>query len=246
MDIDYSEFYNKVQEADISLAALASRRYVEILRPYLPANKAAKILEIGPGNGLTLRLLMDMGYTNTTGLEVDARLAEAAKAKGYNVLNVPADSLPATLRAQANCWDLVFCMHVIEHVPKDKQVDFIQSTNTCLAKNGYFVCETPNALSPVANYFRHNDWTHTSIFTQDSLSFLLRANHFEIIYSGGSKARISPPSSNPVAAILKSCCVFILRLLSTLISRIHYTAEFGLKGLHLPLESSILVVGKKT
>jgi len=244
MDFDYSEFYNSVMVANPALTVLASRRYVEILRPYLPSNKSAKILEIGPGNGLTLKFLSEMGYTDAFGLEIDKSLAESARAKGLNVDHVTEGALLPTLEAMKASFDLVFCMHVIEHVPKDQQIAFVRAAGESLSANGYFVCETPNALSATANYFRYSDWTHGSIFTPASLRFLYRAGGLEIVYAGASPLRVTPPRGGMAVNAAKLVAEYLLSVLSAGIMRIHYVAEFGMAGFDIPLTSSLLVVGK--
>jgi 2-polyprenyl-3-methyl-5-hydroxy-6-metoxy-1,4-benzoquinol methylase len=246
MDFDYSEFYNDLANANKALTVLASERYVRILLPYLPENKAAKILEIGPGNGLTLKLLAEMGYTNTVGLEVDKNLAMAARANGINVDHVAESALVDALTAHENSFELVFCMHVIEHVPKDQQIGFVRAAGQSLTTDGYFVCETPNALGATANYFRYNDWTHTSIFTPASLRFLYRTAGLDVAYAGGSPLRITPPRGGPILSAVKLVAEHVLRFLSNGISRIHYVAEFGMPGFDVPLTSSLLAVGKRS
>jgi len=244
MSYDYSRQYNRFTSADLDVAVVASQRYFRLLRPYLPADKSSPILEIGPGNGLTVKRLADEGYTCVLGLEVDKQLAEGARSNGLNVIHVPAGEIGQYLASRAGHFSLVFGMHVIEHIPKHEQLSFVRSVFGALSKGGLFICETPNALNSTANYFRYNDWTHSILFTPVSLNFIFENSAFEVIYSGNAP-QYFVRRGGAVLSILKYLILGALRVLSHTLTRLNYVAEFGFEGASLPVFQTILIVGKK-
>lgn len=82
-DLDYSLQYLKHCDPQNVVAVAMAQRTLNTLRPYLPQNKQAKIIEIGPGNGLVLGLLNQAGYSNVEGWEVDKTLASKAFKKVF-------------------------------------------------------------------------------------------------------------------------------------------------------------------
>jgi len=245
MEYDYSKYYNTQSGADDAASLLMAKRYIDMLTPYLPNDKTANILEIGPGNGLTLRLLAERGFTAAIGMEADGSLAKQAIEQGLQVDHIAGPDIIKTLVSSPDHYDLVFCMHVIEHIPKDAQLPFVRAINKSLRSGGHLLCETPNALGPVANYFRYNDWTHTSCFTPTSLKFLFECSGFQVLYTGASLEGYPPPTSGLFWKIFKRAAEKALKFVSFSICRIHYVAEFGFAGLNLPLTKFIVIAGKK-
>lgn len=245
MEFDYSLYYNKSAGADFPAAHREAKRYIRQLAPYLPIDKTMRILEIGPGNGLVVKQLMEMGYTGVVGWETDSQLALAANKKGAHVEHIVAGDVITKLASEKESYALIFCMHVIEHIPKDQQLLFMRSVSQSLKKDGHFICETPNALSPTANYWQYNDVTHVTCFTPLSLIFLYESHGLHVLYAGNALEGEPPPRGGFIVSTLKTVAECILKFLSRSIYRIHYVAEFGFAGFHLPLHKSLLIIGKK-
>lgn len=245
MEVDYSLHYLKRSSTDIPVTWLCARRYVRMLTPYLPRDKGARILEIGPGNGLAMKGLMDAGFTAVEGLEPDQRLATLAAEAGLNVRHLASDEIISHVAVQTGRYDLVYCMHVIEHVPVSEQPAFTGAIAEALKAGGFFVCETPNALGPMANWYRYMDWTHHTIFHPDTLEFLLEHAGLGGVRVTAAEEEVTPPRGGPVASVLKSIAQAILRFLSRGMYRIHYMAELGYLGLRVPLTPTLLAVGRK-
>jgi SAM-dependent methyltransferase len=242
--IDYSIHYGKWASTDSRIPAWQARRYVRQSDRWLPKGEGARILEIGPGNGLTLLALLQAGYA-VEGIEADRELAAQLVRNGLNVKWIPAEETPAYLVRCSGCYDLVYANNVLEHVPVDRQIDFVSSIATSLRPGGHFVCDTPNALAPLSNWHRYIDWTHTSIFTTYSLEFLLLSGGLEPIYVGAALDERMPPKGSMVGALVKKVCANLLLLLSRGIHRIHIGAELGAEGLRLPVTSALLAAARK-
>lgn len=247
MEYDYAihlESFSAVESSDWEFEA---NRYMIQLKPYLPNNKNSRILEIGPGYGLTMKALSNAGYTSVEGIEVDSRLAEIARGQGVNVKQVTEDEVIPYLEGQIEQYDLVYCMHVIEHIPVDMQLLFVLAISKSLKSNGFFVCETPNALGVISSYFRNIDWTHRIIFSPKSLEFLLKNSRLEVVVVGAALEIRRPPEGNIITAPLKLIAARFLLFLSRGLQRFHFVAEFGAKvGFALPVTPSIMAVGRKS
>lgn len=244
MEFDYSKQYNKYTDASLLISNTSAERYTKLLRPYLPSDRKLKILEIGPGNGLAMKRLMQMGYNEILGIEVDHNLARQARDNGLHVEHISAEALNERLALLSNEFDLVFCMHVIEHVPKNQQIAFVRAVQKCLKSEGYFVCETPNALGPAANYYRYNDWTHDFIFTPISLRFLFENSGLDVLYAGAAPDGYIR-RGGMLTSVVKHVLLQILRFISRSMYRLHYVAEIGISGMNLPLSQTVMAVGRK-
>jgi SAM-dependent methyltransferase len=243
-DFDYSIHYDKMADGSDAGTRWMVRRYVRQMERWLPKDKSAALLEVGPGNGLTHQALVDAGY-DVESIEADKLLADRLFKKNMNVAWIPAVETAAHLLSRPERYEFIYAHHVIEHIPIDQQLDFIRAISVALRPGGHFLCETPNALGPVANWFRYGDWTHTSIFTPQSLEFVLAAGGLAPIYVGATLGGRSPSFGQPVKAVIESVVSGVLLQLSRLIQRIHLVGEFRTAGLHAPLTAALLGVGRK-
>lgn len=244
VEFDYSIHYDNIADRSDPGVRWLANRYVYQMDRWLSKDKCIKILEIGPGNGLTIEALIERGYS-VEAIEADKCLAERLAAKNFNVHWVSASKTIPYLRTRLECYDLIFAHHVLEHVPVEQQLDFVQAITLSLRPGGHFICETPNALAPAASWFRYGDWTHTSIFTPASLEFVLAAAGLDPLYVGPTLGGRSPSYGQPVKAMIDWGVSGLLLLLSRLIQRIHLVGELRAVGLRVPLTSALLGVGYK-
>ncbi|HEY4031015.1 MAG TPA: class I SAM-dependent methyltransferase [Caulobacteraceae bacterium] len=243
-ELDYSVYYDKIGGEGNPATHWIAKRYLRQMTRWLPSNKDASILEIGPGNGLTLTLLRKEGW-NVQGIEADKTLAGRLSKSGLNVHWVPVDDTISWLRARPEAYRLIYAHHVLEHVQVDLQVAFVRAIADALEQGGYFVCETPNALSAAANWFRYGDWTHTSIFTSASLEFLLAQGGLISRYVGSTLGGRMPSFGQPIKAFIEHIISDAALAFSRIIQRIHLVAELRTDGLRAPLSPALLAVGEK-
>ena len=145
------------------------------IKGYIPIDPGARLLEIGCGAGFCLLALRDNGYTNYLGIDIDKTQIEIAKRLGAEALHVPASEQPAFFSDKNEFYDCVIAFDVLEHIPVSEQLNLLEKIRSCLKPGGKFICQVPNALSPIASFQRYVDWTHTSAFTPDSIEFLFRS-----------------------------------------------------------------------
>ncbi len=107
-----------------------------------------KCLEVGSGQGMTLRCLKWLGW-EAVGLDVDS--AAAANARRLSGCEVKVGTL-MNIELPAASFQLIYMSHVIEHLP-----DLEESLKRCwqlLVPNGRLVLNYPNPDSLTASYYQ--------------------------------------------------------------------------------------------
>lgn len=153
-------------------------------RAIVPADRNARICDIGCGFGQTLRGLRALGYKNLVGLEPSEAAAAFCKAENLPVQHV---DVQGAIESGVGKFDFVFMMHVLEHVKKDEIVPLLRKIRTeMLLPNGRLFIAVPNAQSNTGPYWRYEDWTHETLFTAGSLFYVLKDAGFRSveIYDG--------------------------------------------------------------
>jgi cyclopropane fatty-acyl-phospholipid synthase-like methyltransferase len=155
---------------------------------YFPADKEARILEIGPGSGMMLRWLrMDCGYRNLRAVDVSPEMVAACNEILPGSTDL-AEETAAYLRDRQESFDFVLMLHTLEHVPKDQILPLLAAIQGALRPGGKFVVEVPNSEHPVVgSRNRYADFTHTMGFTDLSLKFVLQASGFSQVSVYGCK-----------------------------------------------------------
>lgn len=129
-----------------------------------------RLLELGCGNGDTLKLLSEWGW-EVEGIDFDPKAVANARGKG-----VPAYEGDLFSRNYSSMsFDAIFSNHVIEHVPDPAAV--LVESYRILKPGGRCIVVTPNANSILHGHFR-SDWRgmepprHLHLFTTGSLARL--------------------------------------------------------------------------
>lgn len=169
---DYSVYYRRFHDDSEAHATAMARATAELIGPYLPADRATPIADIGCGYGFALRALRDLGYTDILGLEASDQQAARCRQAGFNV-EVTKDSA-VFLRAHPHGFGLVLLMDVLEHIPIAAQIEFLGAIHASLVEGGRLFITTPNANAILASRWRYNDHTHHCSFTEHSLYFVLK------------------------------------------------------------------------
>ncbi len=115
-------------------------------RPYLELiGDRAPVVEIGCGRGDFLDLLRERG-TSYVGVDPDPAMFAAARARGHSDL-VQADANSYLEGVPGGSVGAVVCSYVIEHMPADYLVRFIELSLEKLKPGGTLIAETPNPHS---------------------------------------------------------------------------------------------------
>lgn len=142
-------------------------------------NKNQKILEIGFGAGEFIYFLKENKFTNIEGIDLDPKMVSFCKEK--IIKSVYCIDVFDFLEDKINYYDLIYCKDVIEHIPKEKILDFCKIIFNSLNNHGKFIVGTINASgSPyVVLNSRYIDFTHQTNFTEWSLSQVLQMAGFK-------------------------------------------------------------------
>ena len=182
---DYSIYYSRFHDDTESHAENMAGWMVGVLQKYVPVDRSANILDVGCGYGFALRALRSLGFTNLMGLEVSSQQAERCRNSGFQV-ELSSNTCDWLLAHQQQ-FDFIVLLDVIEHIPINDQISFLNAIYQCLRPRGKLVLTTPNANAILANRYRYNDFTHHSSFTEHSLYFILKNGGFDKVEIDNAK-----------------------------------------------------------
>jgi 2-polyprenyl-3-methyl-5-hydroxy-6-metoxy-1,4-benzoquinol methylase len=146
----------------------------------LVTNKSSHIVDIGCGIGNMLQAFRENGYANIMGIDVSKQSVDHCLSKNLpvNLVNSIEDFTPK----EDEKADLVIMSHVLEHLPKERIIDTLTHIRkTILKPGGWLYIAVPNAQSNTGCYWMYEDFTHYTLFTTGSLSFVLNAAGFSSV-----------------------------------------------------------------
>jgi len=210
------------------------RVFRKVLLPLLPADKQARILDLGCGYGEFLCFLQKEGYQNAAGIDLNRRQLDAAERLGVRNLRY-GDARDALLES-SNTLDCISAIDVLEHIPKGQILSFLDTVYGALRTGGRFICQVPNLAAFYTPLF-YMDFSHESPFTATSLTQVLELANF-------TNVRVYP--RGPVATSVRSAVRCVLWKLISSGLRFIQTVE---GGPHHPSDSiytaAILAVADK-
>ncbi|NUQ65834.1 MAG: methyltransferase domain-containing protein [Pirellulales bacterium] len=158
----------------------AAECYDAEIRPLLPDDPQAAIVEVGCGFGHLLRYLRRQGFSRVGGVELNEDLHRAAAEYAGSAAEflVQADGLDF-LQSRPGRFDVVVLYDVIEHFTLEEAALMFQVIRGSLRPGGRAIFRTPNMSSVLAAHSRYIDVTHQIGFTQFSLAQMLRQAGFE-------------------------------------------------------------------
>ncbi len=151
-------------------------------------NAPGKVLEIGSGRGVLLRLMMESGI-KAYGLDSFEEAVIYCKGKGLDVVHGDALSHLATLPAAS--LGGIFCAHVIEHMQPAQVIDLIRESHRVLKPGARIVIITPNPKDLRTSERFWLDITHVRPYPEKLLTVLMKREGFNKIkyYEDGEPAR---------------------------------------------------------
>jgi len=159
--------------------AVQASHYAPILDRFLPADRAASILELGCGWGPFLRALKDRGYSRLEAVEMVPECCAAVE-QHTGVVPFCGDIL-SYLAGRDGPYDVIAAFDVIEHFTKNEIVGIMERILKLLRPGGVFVMRVPNCSSLGGLSSLHSGFTHETAFTPTSADELLRAMGFTAI-----------------------------------------------------------------
>src|SRR5436305_1742562 len=151
--------------------------YAAFLKPWLPADKTSRMLDVPCGAGNLLYALRKLGYTNVTGVDADAGQVDVARQHGLPA--TVGDAFAAVETLPEGSVARIFALDFLEHVGRPRALEFARHARRALAPGGYFLCRMPSADGPFGSSDRYNDLTHRWAATSSSIVPFLQLAGFD-------------------------------------------------------------------
>jgi SAM-dependent methyltransferase len=132
--------------------------YARFLKPWLPSDLDAHMIDVPCGHGNLLFALKELGYRNVTGADSDEGQVGIARQIGLNAQT--GDAFDVLRNAGGRKLSRVFSLDFIEHIEAPAALDFCKLAHSALDSGGLLVCRTPSADGPFGASDRYNDLTH--------------------------------------------------------------------------------------
>jgi 2-polyprenyl-3-methyl-5-hydroxy-6-metoxy-1,4-benzoquinol methylase len=173
----------------------SARPYYEAeLRPLLPRDAHARLLDFGCGLGYLLRFFLDAGFSDVSGVELDPDLHRlSVEHVGHRGASITRADGMAFLESNPGRFDFITFIDVIEHFTLEEAIEIVRAAHGALAPGGAVVLRTPNMANVLGVYSRYMDITHRYAYTEQSLAQLLQL-------AGFTDATLHVPDWTPLGA----------------------------------------------
>ena len=168
----YNTYTRRPTVQDAQTRQVAFRALERTLGPWLPADRATPILDVGCGEGTLLAFLRERGYTNLAGFDLSPENVAICHALGLDFVEL-GDALCLAERYLPGSFAVIFVMDVLEHLPKQRAAGFLEQARRCLQPGGAVIIQTPNMGSVFGVYHRYNDLSHEFCLTEKTARDLL-------------------------------------------------------------------------
>jgi len=147
---------------------------------YVPADRNARIVDLGCGDGLLLHFLLEAGYRHVSG--VDASSEQIARAHALGLFEAEHGAIDTFLAdAGDQSLDVVLLIDVLEHLTRDELFAVLDHVARVLRPGGVCIAHVPNAEGLYGMRVRYGDLTHEQAFTARSMSQAFAAVGFKSI-----------------------------------------------------------------
>ena len=135
-------------------------------------------LDIGVGRGEMLSCMKKWGH-NYHGIDISPSTVEFCKKLDLSCELV--DDTEFWLNDHQKQFDIITCLDVLEHIPKDQLISFLKGIFNSLKIGGIVIFQVPNLQSPFGYLHHFNDITHINGFVEHSLNQVLLSAGFKNI-----------------------------------------------------------------
>ena len=154
--------------------------------PELSKERSISVLEIGFGTGYFLRYLLKNGYNNFWGIEVGKEQYAFALKHVTNRIELVGNPLNYLEKHQKS-FDIIIMLDVMEHIPKNKVIQYFKAIYGSLKAEGRLILRVPNGSNPFNMGAIYHDFTHETVFTMRSINQIGRSIGFADIKEAGFK-----------------------------------------------------------
>ena len=171
----YAEHFGNL--ADPSLSEILIRGFDVWYLQLLPQDKDVKIFDFGCGRGEFLKYLTHRGYTNIYGADINPGFVElCAQIPSAKVEMI--DDFDLFISRHHSTFDFLHLKDVAEHIEKDDLIETLGKLSSTLNPGGMIVVSVPQVFGLSSLYSMYDDFTHKTLFTSASLSYVLKASGF--------------------------------------------------------------------
>jgi len=172
------------RSAPSDLSGLVSRKpfYQNVIDKHFPANRDARVVDLGCGYGAFLYFMHQSGYINAEGVDTSAEMVAVGEKLGIEGV-CQEDVLQFLHRQPDESIDVLTAIDLIEHFPKDELFDLVNQLYRVLKKGGRVITHQPNAEGVFGNAILYGDFTHEQAFTRVSMAQIFLSNGFGAISS---------------------------------------------------------------
>jgi len=154
-----------------------AKAYAKWYKKFLPPNRSARILDIGCGMGHFLYFLKCEGYRNFLGIDISRQQVDFTK-ENITGSVVVADAFDFLGK---ECFEVIVLNDLLEHIPKNKLMEFLHMVFNSLENSGVVFIKVPNMSNPFGLRSRYITITHEVGFTEYSLLEVLKTIGFQDI-----------------------------------------------------------------
>jgi cyclopropane fatty-acyl-phospholipid synthase-like methyltransferase len=178
--LNYSAHYARTGRHEPDWQAAGENALPAGRRPeWLPLDKNARILDVGCGWGSLLLSLWRAGYRRLEGVDASPEQAAAGKRLVKGRVQLHCRDGREFLSEHRSEFDLIILFSVIEHIPADEVVGFLNEARQALVPGGRLVLFAPNMANLTSMWIQFSDITHTTGFTEFSVQQVLDQAGFE-------------------------------------------------------------------
>jgi 2-polyprenyl-3-methyl-5-hydroxy-6-metoxy-1,4-benzoquinol methylase len=244
-NIDYSlqySYWHNLSKLDLdNVINTYKNKYNYIVKNI---NKDSVVVEMGCGAGYGLEFLKSNNFKNVYGYDIDKSQVKECRKRKLKVLKTDkVNDLIKKYSIKKYSVSLVLALDIIEHMSKEESIRNLSYIYKYMSKGGCLILTTPNANSVIANRYRYDDITHKVIYTEHSVTVLLRS-------AGFSKITVKDDDQDKSFFSIKSrveLLSWLTKRISRTIYKLIYISELGFKeGNQVPLSPNILVIATKT
>jgi 2-polyprenyl-3-methyl-5-hydroxy-6-metoxy-1,4-benzoquinol methylase len=179
----------------------------------IPKNKDTRILDLGCGIGHFLYYTKKKGYKHVIGVDFSKECVD--KTKQLNLgFEIKESDIMDFLKNNFQKFEVIVMNDIIEHLEKENILLVLRLINKALSEDGIIIVKTPNASNMITgSSSRYIDFTHTTCFTNESMSQVLKMTGFNDVKVYGQQMMMFNPLINLILGIFYGLQYIILRLL---------------------------------
>lgn len=144
---------------------------------FLPADKSVNILDAGCGNGGFVSWLAELGYLNSSGIDISKEMIDIGKS--LNINNIYQADIFEYLQKNINTYEVIFCRDVLEHLTKPEVFELFKLFFDSLKPGGKVIVQVPNGYSPNYGKIFYSDFTHETLFSEAALNQVAQSTGFK-------------------------------------------------------------------